>query len=422
MKAKPVLDLTRNLSRDVQAESIAYFMRFHLDPAHTNTLSQQGFTQTLVSGWASIPAVEDAVFAVAMALFTRIKSLSLESTPALQRYQKSLNALQLSLADIENSNLDESLLNVCFLVRFEDATYSNATPTPQETFKFRESRLHYRGIVAIMEYWAKKQPTARKTSYAITYALRNLRKAALLGAVEMAEWFEDDTALNAFGSEFGLNHVLGRLIRSRTRLATIARKVPDMLSPEDLQSLQILTEETLAIERALLAWLQVFSNSVGFADLYGAQSAPRVQCYGYRILAIHLRMQSLELLQKHTCRCYEDELHSSRCLLDSLAQDLSLAVSKYCLSDTSSDRCSPSDGSSPSGSSSSSDDRSLSSECHDMMPYDAETIVAPLLIAATTPYVDVRYRNWFRTWLRHIGRLTGYGVMEAVATGNWFKL
>lgn len=420
------------LSRDVPSEAIAYYMHYHVLPPDGASRGAGDLREALLSAWTISPALELAVSSLSISIFSQVKRLPSVAPQALTSYQKSLGALQITLPTVCSGEVDACLLTICFLARYEDSIFAPSTSTGSAHSQSPRSQLHLAGILAVLEYWTIRCSSHQAPTFAIKYARRLLRKAALLGQADLPAWLADGGSFGECGREKELDDILVRLINARghTRLLSEEEPVSRLCLPEMLSGLDTVDAELSNIDESLLAWMLAsppytvhgladerirsetsFYHPCVYVHEDPSKAAVQIQCIGFRILTNHWRMRALETLEKQSSCIAAEMLCQCRHTMASLAYDLASSI-PFCLG-----RLRILDNLGYVG------DKVEIANSPNTTPYIAEQVAASLAIASTTPYISNHYGVWFGSQLADVGRLTGYGMMESVApNGSWFKL
>lgn len=426
--------IRRSPSRDVQSEAVAHYIRYHLAPENGQSTMEVSIREIMLSMWTSHPALEFAVSSVSAAIFSKVKCQPLAATQASISYQKSLNALQTTLPDICKNNVDACLLTILFLARYEDSIYTPLSNGQLTRIRRPSSHQHLVGATACLEHWLNCLSTVQAPSSVITHTRRNLTKAALLGQFELPNWLRDGALFGERGIELELDYVLIRLICVRGHIFNLLedKTTSPQLPLQILSSLEALHKEAQAIDKALLDWMNSYpgntyhvkhklasnrrwsKNNFYHPHLYVHedynQAAIHVQHCGYRMLTNHLLNLTLEVMEKCPSYAASSKSLEYRRTMSCLAYDLASTI-PFCLR-----RFTVSNEPGPF------DDNITIAGYQETEPYVASLVATPLVIASTTMYIDAAYTNWFASQLANIGRLTGYGLIESVGTGSWFKL
>lgn len=425
--------LTCKPSRNVSSEALAYYMRNHFAPEGQHPSASEHFRDALCRFQTSAPALVLAVRAVSLAIFSRVLRHPEAANMASVSYHRSLRALYPTLPTLERSRMDSYLLTVHFLARYEDSLHTLTTSRNVKTQGAR-NRVHLTGIAAGLRYWSASPTSDHTATTIVKHSRRMLRKAALLGQFDLPEWAHDGTRFGEREADLALDRALVGLINLRSRMKTARFDKGESCRDIEvaLQHLETLYDEATAIDGCLWEWIQSYAESAFYSKhnvidheswptrtlhhpcVYisrdGGDAVVRVQYYGYRMLANHLRLRILDILQRNGGFASRGRLFECRHVMNSLAYDLAASI-PFCLQ-----RIRFSEGTIASH------DNVTVFVDQDPLPYLAEPTAMPLMVASVSSYVVAAYRSWFRSQLRDVGRLTGYGIIEHVADSETLEL
>lgn len=432
-KAELVVNVSPSPSRDVRSEAVAHYIHYHLNHRNSEFTLQGKIREVIVSTCTSNQALESALSAMSTAIFSKVKSQPHAAAQASASYQKSLQRLQATLGDMCATEIDTCLLTIGFLARYEDSMFSPSSNTQSVRLRMPSGHLHLIGATACLKYWLDCSGNFQAPTCIITQTRRNLRKAALFGQFDLPDWLEDGVLYGEYGSDLELDHILIRIIRIRRRASCLMEDETASLPLQQvISTLYTLCEEALNIDTALLRWMNLFSanedrikhkltdncvwsrNSFYHSCVYiyqgQSQAATLIQCYGYRMLINHLLISMFGFMGSYSKHLNDGKLSQCRNNMSQLAYDMASSV-PFCLARFT-----------VSNDLGSSDNDIIITNHQDAEPHVAEQIATPVAIAATTKYIDAAYTSWFSSQLANIGRLTGYGLIEHVATSSRFKL
>jgi hypothetical protein len=412
------------LSRDVQTEAVAYYMRHHLEPVKDASALIDSPRESLLSTWNSSPVLDLALSSIALALFSRTRNCPPAAIQSFVSYRKSLQALQPMLRTLNTGNIDACLLTICLLSRYEDAVCASHLDSSTSFVETLKSRPHHIGAIAVLECWRNSPSLVQTPTKTIKYARRVIRKSALLRQIDLPEWLMDGSLFGEHDYEQALDKIIARIIRLRSGLASFSRN-ENALQPiiEDLLPIvEAALGEAREIDQALVEWFKrfpgrehrtrhelilscsrprsIFYHSPIYSYHNHAEAAICAQYYGYRLLAKQLEIQALEArdsrLMDVSSQGRQDCLRALKDLANELASTIPFCLERFATSD---------DPASAGG-----EIRVNASETR--KPYVAELVVGPLILASATKYLDHEQHEWFRLQLADVGRLLGYGVLE----------
>ncbi|KAF2168673.1 hypothetical protein M409DRAFT_53308 [Zasmidium cellare ATCC 36951] len=387
---------TSGIGRDVVSEAIAYYVKYYLGSADVPTSAMSDLRKAVLCTTQCIDVMEAALSAAALAVFERVRCQQRVAFQAATYYQRALQALQTALLHIGEDDVGACLLAIFFMARYEDSIFEQGQNSAQRPVW---SQSHHTGVIAVLEHWINMHQAPQQPTFSVTYARRMLSKAALLGHIDLPNWLEDGSAFGETGSRLSLDDMLVRLIALRKSMENLQTKERSLANS---QAAEVLEREAMSIDRALLGWEYVCMKPKEF-DEAGAKAAEEVRWYGYRMMTCRLRMQAMELLAPNSRNGLATHITEVSRQPNALAEGLRSAISSYL------DRCLSRDYSKTT-------DGKNMCFTSTVRPYDSEEIVHPLMIALTTPYIDSRFVELFRTQLQHVGRSTGYGLVLAIAS------
>lgn len=429
--------LSTGLSRDFQSEAIAYYMRKHLEPVNDAASVLETPLNALLAAWQSTPALPLAVSSVALVVFSRMRKYPPAAARASLTYQESLPLLKFDLSALNPDNINACLLTICYMSRYEDSIHNISANSSLGNSTPPQSRPHYAGIMAVLLYWRDVISNTQPPTEAVKYARRVLRKVTLFGLVDIPDWLMDGAVFGELGGELELDQIIIRLISLRAQVDEITIQLCGThFSSDDLKRLKFIDQELRAIDTALLSWLERSAESACSTNMQRTFSSDRAlrrdkffghrihiytnqgdaalhaQYYGYGLLARHLRVRVLELMEA----CSQPHAISKTLITEARDDILSLAdglasTIPFCL-----ERVSGSERPGPFG------DGIVIREGNSGVPGTTEPAILPLMIVSAIPNLDNEYSAWFRSQMADIGRITGYGFMLSLSTGYGLRL
>ncbi|KAK7970071.1 hypothetical protein PG988_009144 [Apiospora saccharicola] len=219
------------LSLEVQA--VTFYLNHYMEPLPPDSL---GVTKTLDDYICRIAAgprsalLDVAIRCTALETYSRVRGRGRDMPPvraeAAHHHQTLLSLARRSVARLGPDNLDECLLGVFFLSRFDASTHGH----PELWRKLRASPAHhYSGAMAILQYWRDHLRDGGGSggggaSPIVKESRRGLLRFLLMHGLSVPEWMKDGKEF----SEAGLELVYDRVT---VRIADLRHRVLRLLGP-----------------------------------------------------------------------------------------------------------------------------------------------------------------------------------------------
>ncbi|KAK6865349.1 hypothetical protein PG995_001877 [Apiospora arundinis] len=264
-----------SLQLSLQAQAVTFYLNYYMEPLPADAL---GVTKSLddyicqLSAGSSSELLDAAIRCMALETYSRVHGYhERASAEAVQHHQALLSLARRSVARLGAQNLDEGLLGVFFLSRFDASTHAPA----ELRRKLSESRVHhYNGAMAMLKYWvdhlrggSDKDHIRPSVSPIIKESRRGLLRFLLMHTLEVPEWMKDGEVFGEVGLEeiydqvtvrtADLRHRVSRLLRQQTAETSFSSKHEVPLA----QRLSDLNQEAQDLDSMLCDWVAQFQLS-----------------------------------------------------------------------------------------------------------------------------------------------------------------
>ena len=476
LAAKPdsSLSLTIHLpSVDLNTQATAYYLWYHLETPQVTSHSNTGLLGTLLPTWkvrSESSILDLAVSSMALATFSRTQHYPPAAVQATFKYHRLLQTVQETVGFLNEDNIDNILLAIFFMGRYEDAIHQLGDTSPDVPFAKRvRSFSHHDGAMAVLKIWKDRFSHCHPPSSIIKLSRRGLIRSTLLRNIAVPEWMRDGSVFGEHGLELEYDSINVRLTNLRQRLCSALSESqsyefalptqPDEPNP----TITSLDTEAREIDEALQTWKSHFPSSWRYSrhtisnykacpssDFYSSRvysytdltrASVWSQYFASRMLTLRTRLQILRLMGSSTDSwAYEQHIQyqsAIHAMSDELAASVPFCLRRFSVlskeeySTTSSNSSSPSTvtNTTKSPPSSSRHETQITLNTNDVIkPYLADAIAWPLSIASSLGDLEDGHRAWFRAQLARLGRVSGTGVLECAheaekgMKGGWLEL
>ena len=415
---------------DLQTRALTYYLQEHFQAFPGPNI--WGGISECISIWKvsnrTCIMVELALSSMALAVFSRAKQHPPAATEATLKYHRLLQIAREKIALVGTSasdgrELDAYLLSVSLMNRYECAELIKESTTKKHCSTWGPHWSHHDGAMAILQFWhdSESQSTPPKI---IKHARRDLIKIFLLRNLPLPDWVLDGERFGETGCELEYDRVLVRLVNlhhasqhnefpepeSAERMSTEARELDDELQhwSTKIPSSGAYQEHSLTEPHT---WpsdyfysSQVFSYStLGHAAAWSEYFATKLLINSTRLKIINAsrpdpRVWVTHQMQRVNC------IKQMKSAADGLAATIPFCIGRFKVQPPTSD------------------EQPLPIELNEdqqIKPHLANLVVWPLTVASSIGGIDPKQRQWFRSELASIGRITGNGGLEFAETASW---
>ncbi|KEF52434.1 uncharacterized protein A1O9_11675 [Exophiala aquamarina CBS 119918] len=303
-----------------------------------------------------------------------------------------------------------------------------------------KSLSHHDGARAVLKLWKTGLSQKMAATEVIKHTRRGLIRSTLLTGSLVPKWMQNGHDFGERGRELAFDQIMVQLLNLRHEVHHLCRKHGDVhgfdsdkITPRALE----LFDELRDIDGALQDWKAHFPRGWTYRTAYSdselsgnrTDTAPWT-VYSYTspvhawtwnqyittcMLIDSTRIRILDICQNPSADEYSRKEQLKQCtsrihtMCDQLAANI-----PYCLQ-----RFKPSN-------SRTSEERELDhiwySSDRKIKPYAANQLIWPVGIAAGISNMDPKQREWFKSMLGALGRITGLGVIACADTNNWLEL
>ena len=377
--------------------------------------------------------IDLALASIALAVFSKTQSHSLAAIEASSRYGTLLQLMQLRVPEVSfpvvgSYYIDSCLLTVFLMSRYE-GTFQGPNESHSDDFLVSpQNWSHHDGATAMLKIWHDKF-THLDPSPIVKFTRQGILKSCLLRGLAIPDWVRDG---NKFGKR-GLDLDCDRLL---VQIYNLRHQVSRMLGEAEIDEVQaetlffkgqVLLEALQAVERKNSAlypyqWHTIESSTLPKEHFFSSTVLTFQDASHTAVLAHHF---ATAMLLSHTLLRVIDRfdpkwLHKcsnkliqrqTQTYLNENANKLAATV-PFSLERIKTRRSSPQD-----------DQQSLLVESDEnILPFMASSIVWPLTIASALDKLESKQKQWFRSELARLGRISGDGILECAETRAWVSL
>jgi hypothetical protein len=445
-RSTPAVELSKNLVPllqppliELKTHAVVYYLHYHLHPLIDAPSITQGISDDFLSIWqsrAECPILDLAVSSMALAVYSHTQQHPPAQIEASMRYQQLLPIIRKTILSVDERNIDDCLLAIFFMSRYEQVVYRPSRPNPKIPFATMvQGFSHHDGALAIVKVWKTQLSHCLPVTDIIKHTRRAMVRSALLRNRGLPEWILDGSRFGEQGLELEYDSIMVRIVNVRQRLAALLKKTdPFRVSQELSATAEEIDQDARDIEKSLQDWTSHFPSTWCYQrhtlpdphpwpkrDFYStsvlsfpspAYAALWNRYFAMTMLINSLRLRALKII--HPCSDDFIDEQSLECLsrIKSMADDLASSV-PFCLQ-----RFKVIDN----HNSSSHQDSIIPTTSEDIKPYIAGIIIWPLSVASSISGVDIKQRTWFRSEVARFGRMEGDKVLECAELDPWLEI
>ena len=378
--------------------------------------------------------VDLGISVLSLAIFSRVHQDSTAALKAYNKYQELLNIVKRATLNLDETNVDQTLLAIFTMCRYEDAMFE-ATSVDQ-----CNSLSHHVGATGVLKLWKDGLSQKLPATEIIKHSRRGLIRSSLLKESSVPEWMQNGHDFGERGRDLAFDHLMVKLLNLRYEMFALIRKHDDFntCAHEDIASRALeLVDDLRDIDDALQDWKAHFprgwtyrhahmdsdtsdsDDNVAPWTIYSYSCLPHAWSWNQYVTTCILidstRMKILGL-----CHPSSDEFARTeqlrqcysrmKTMADQLAANIPFCLQRFKIANE------------HTGSDGDPNQISRAPPGQKIKPYIANQVVWPLSIAAGVTNMDSKQNAWFKSVLATIGKLTGLGVIESAGTDDWLRL
>ncbi|KAK8088410.1 hypothetical protein PG997_003371 [Apiospora hydei] len=263
------------LHLSLQVQAVTFYLNHYMRPlppdALSVTRSLDDYICHLSAASPSSALLDAAIRCMALETYSRVVVRGQDhdarvSAEAAHHYQLLLSLSRRSVARLDAANLDECLLGVFFLSRFDASTHGLADLWR----KLRASPAHhYHGAMALLQYWKEHLRDERDgtgsggSSPVIQESRRGLLRFLLMHGLDVPDWMKDGEIFGEAGFELVHDRVTVWTADLRHRVLRLLRptEIPSEPRVSMAEVLSDLNREAQVLDRMLRDWVRQFQRS-----------------------------------------------------------------------------------------------------------------------------------------------------------------
>ncbi|KAK7924334.1 hypothetical protein PG985_006388 [Apiospora marii] len=260
------------LQLSLQVQAVTFYLNHYMQPLPSDALD---VTKTLDDYICRIAAespsalLDAAIRCMALETYSRVRGGGdvRASAEAAHYHQALLSLARRSVALLGPDNLDECLLGVFFLSRFDASTHGQADLWR----KLRASPAHhYGGAMAILQHWRDHLRDDGRACHGsdgcspiVKESRRGLLRYLLMHGLEVPGWMKDGEGFGEAGLELVHDRVTVRIADLRHRVLRLfgPTKTPSQPGESFSQAMLGMKKEVQELDRMLQDWARQFQLS-----------------------------------------------------------------------------------------------------------------------------------------------------------------
>lgn len=423
---------------DLETRALAYYLHFQLQTL-TNISSVCNGLADCVAIWASgsnSQMVELGITTLALGIFSNVHQDSSAATIASKKYEQLLGIVRRTVSTLDEKNVDSCLLAIFTMARYEATMYDDASGSVTNCKSFS----HHKGASAVLKLWKDCLSHKMSATEIIKHSRRGLIRSILLRGSLVPKWMQNGHDFGERGRELAFDHITVQLLNLRHEVHVLCRKrgnangrTSEIVTTRALE----LFDELRDIDSALQDWKAHFPRGWTYrtahsdSELFGVRNditpwtiysyATPVHAWTWNqyiitcLLIDSTRITILELCENPTSDQHSRREQLKQCvsrihtMSDQLAGNIPYCLQRFKPTNTQPNQTSEAD-------------LSWYSPDRKIKPYAANQLIWPVGIAAGIINLDPKQREWFKSMLAALGRITGLGVIACADTNNWLRL
>lgn len=420
---------------DLETRALAYYLHFQLQTL-TNVSSVCNGLADCVAVWASgtnCHMVELGITTLALSIFANVHQDSPASRIASRKYEKLLGIVRQTVQTLDETNVDSCLLAIFTMARYEATTYFDSSGAVANC----KSLLHHDGSKAVLKLWKEGLSHKMSATEVIKHSRRGVMRSALLRGAFIPEWLQNGHDFGERGRELAFDHIMVQLLNLRYEVRALCAKTAKADSNKGSSRALELFDELYDIDSSLQDWkahfprgwtyrsahsnLQLVESSAANTPwtIYSYSSPLHAWTWNQYITTCMLidstRITILDLCKAANSDEYSWKEQMKQCLsrIHTMSDQLAANI-PYCLQRFRPTHGHPGETDEP--------DHIWYSPERKIKPYAANQLIWPIGIAAGITNMDPKQRQWFKSMLSALGKITGLGVIACADTNNWLRL
>lgn len=420
---------------DLQTRALAYYLQYHLQ-ASIDGPSVCGGVSTCVTSWhragRSCPMVDQALFSIALATYSRMHHCPLAASEASSRYYHLLRLAQSCVGGWKNSkydarDIDAILVATCVMGRYETVTYVHPKSKPKIPIASARSWSHHDGAMAFLKLWDPHLDQMPAT-FVMKHIRRELVKTYVLRSLALPKWIQNGARFGERGFELEFDQILVRAINLHHAFLLFQQTTNPCVS-----EWQRLLNEARQLDMAVVKWMARLPKKWSHQQHTLSKPGPFPQVHFYssavysfsqpehaaifseylatRMIVRNIELRVLEsasLFQQSPTMALESDCVACRTdlseMADSLASTVPYALERIRIRDPNSLETASS---------------VITNTNNDFKPYLANSIVWPLSVACGLQCLSDKQHTWYKEELAAIGRMIGDGLLESANIAEW---
>ncbi|KIW16502.1 hypothetical protein PV08_06557 [Exophiala spinifera] len=417
---------------ELKTRAILYYYSQHLKAPRKAPKVLKALSEDYLLAWIpklDSPIIDLAVSCMALAVFSRRYKYQPAAIEASLNYQHLLQVARTSIPSLVNNDIDTCLISIFFMSRYEDVVYEPRDDIDRQVVGPKSFR-HHDGALSILKMWKNHLSVDQPATDIMKYTRRGMIKSALLRKQGLPAWIVDGSTFGERGLELEYDRIVVRLANLRHEIFVFFGRHGEF----DRTKAEQLAQEARDIDKTLEHWALHFPSTWSYqrftlpdhgqfptsnffsASIYSyssiAHAAVWNQYYSTRMLSLSTRIRILESEQFQPLAAVERELAECASSADNMAIDfassLPYSLERFKLRELDA---------------SLTPDHSIIQESkEDIRPYFSSMTIWPLSLATNLENIENKQVLWLRSRLADLGRMSGYGMLESLATTPWLRL
>jgi hypothetical protein len=273
-RSTPTAELTGNLNAvlqhpcvDLKTQAIGYYLHYHLQTLRNIPNISKGTSDDFMLVWmsrAECLILDLAVSSIALAVFSRTQQHPLAAIEASMTYHRLLKLALVIIPSLHEGNIDDCLLAIFFMSRYEDIVHHPRHHNPKTPFTTTlQSFSHHDGALAILKIWKDRLSHSQPATDVIKHTRRGLIRSALMRNLALPEWMLEGAFFGEHGLELEYDCIVVQIASVRQRLITLLKKKTGLqhLSRELTSTAGELHKEARDTDKALQDWTSHFPST-----------------------------------------------------------------------------------------------------------------------------------------------------------------
>lgn len=418
---------------ELKTRAMLYYYNHYLKAPRDTPRVLKAISEDYLLAWIpklESPIIDLAVSCMALAVFSRRYKYQPAAIEASLKYHQLLQVARTSMPSLVVNDIDTCLLSIFFMSRYEDVVH-DVKGLDQQITGARSLR-HHDGALSVLKMWKHCLSEDQPATDIMKYTRRGMIKSALLRKNGLPAWITEGSTFGERGLELEYDRIIIRLANLRHELFEFLKSHTE--SDRTEAEAERFAQEARDIDKTLEHWALHFPSTWSYQRYtlpdYGhfptsnffsptvhsysslAHAAVWNQYYSTRMLSLSTRIRILQSNHFGHVAAVEREIAECAGCADNMALDLasslpfSLERFKLEALDATPTPESP----------------VIRESKEDIRPYFISMTIWPLSLATNLENIQNRQVFWLRSRLADLGRMSGYGMLESIATTPWLRL